>query len=273
MTDSMVEKEEGHPAFEWLKEFWQYRELFYFLVWRDVKVRYKQTIFGILWAVLQPFVTMIVFTIFFKKLANMPSDGIPYPIFSYSALLPWVYFSGAINNAGLSLVQNSRLLTKVYFPRVAVPASASFCGLVDFGIASVMLFGMMAWYRVCPNWELILWPLLLVPMVLLSLGMGLIFAAMNVRYRDVRYALPFITQIWMFVTPVIYPSSIIPERFRPLLAINPLTGLIETFRATLLPSQPIDWGTLAISVASSLVIFILGLRYFHRMERTFADII
>jgi lipopolysaccharide transport system permease protein len=276
MTESMkaeAAEDEASKVFEGVRELWRYRELFYFLVWRDVKVRYKQTVFGIIWAIMQPFVTMIVFTIFFKKLANMPSDGIPYPIFSYSALLPWIYFSGAINNAGMSLVQNSHLLTKVYFPRVAVPASACFCGLVDFGVASVMLFGLMAWYRVCPNWEIILLPMLMVPMILLTLGVGLIFAALNVRYRDVRYALPFVTQIFLFITPVIYPCSLIPERFKPLLAMNPLTGLIEAFRNSLLPSQQIDWSVLGISVVSSMVLFFIGFVYFRKMERTFADVI
>jgi lipopolysaccharide transport system permease protein len=273
MTGSINDTEKESRILEGLKEFWRYRELFYFLVWRDVKVRYKQTAFGIIWAILQPFVTMIVFTIFFKKLANMPSDGIPYPIFSYSALLPWVYFSGAINNAGMSLVQNSRLLTKVYFPRVAVPAASCFCGLVDFGIASVMLIGMMVWYRIYPTWEILFWPILLIPLVLLTLGVGLIFASLNVWYRDVRYALPFVTQVWLFITPVIYPSSMIPERFKPFLALNPLTGMIETFRASLLPSHTIDWGVLGVSTGSAMILFFIGLMYFRKMERTFADII
>jgi lipopolysaccharide transport system permease protein len=273
MTISVIEKDDLESKADWLREFWDYRELFYFLVWRDVKVRYKQTVFGATWAIVQPFVTMIVFTIFFKKLANMPSDGIPYPIFSYSALLPWIYFSGAVNNAGMSLVLNRRLLTKVYFPRLAIPASSAFCGLVDFGIASIMLLAMMAYYRVSLSWELLMWPLLLIPLVLLTLGVGMIFAAMNVRYRDVRYALPFVVQVWLFVTPVIYPTSLIPERFRPLLALNPLTGLIEAFRASLLPSRAINWSLLGISIGTAVLVFLVGLAYFRKTERTFADIV
>jgi len=258
---------------EWLREIWQYRELFYFLIWRDVKVRYKQTFLGALWAVVQPFFAMVVFTVFFQRLAKMPSDGIPYPIFSYTALIPWTYFSQAITNAGNSLVTNSNLLTKVYFPRVAIPASSAFSGLVDFGIASVMLLAMMAYYQLTPSLAMLLWPLLLLPLVILALGVGMIFAALNVRYRDIRFALPFFIQIWLFVTPIIYPSSLIPEKFRVLLALNPLAGIIDSLRASLLPGRSVDWSALAISVAVTLVVFAVGIFYFRKTERTFADII
>ncbi len=258
---------------EWLREFWHYRELFYFLVWRDVKVRYKQTVLGASWAVIQPFFTMVVFTLFFRKLANMPSDGIPYPIFSYCALLPWTYFSGAVTSAGTSLVLNRTLLTKVYFPRAAIPASAAFCGLVDFGIAFTVLLGMMAYYRVSLSWSLLLWPVLLIPLILLTLGVGMFFASLNVKYRDVRYALPFVTQLWLFVTPVIYPASIIPEPYRVLLGLNPLSGIIEAFRASLLPGRQMEWSLLGLSVGMSVVIFALGAMYFRKTERFFADIV
>lgn len=258
---------------EWLREFWHYRELFYFLVWREVKIRYKQTVLGGTWAIIQPFFTMIVFTLFFGRLAKMPSDGIPYPIFSYSALLPWIYFSVALANAGNSLISNANLITKVYFPRATIPASAVLSGLVDFGIASVVLLGLMGYYRVQPSWELLLWPVLIAPLVLLAIGVGMILAALNVRYRDIRYAIPFCIQLWLFVTPIIYPTSIIPERFRILSAFNPLSGIIEAFRASLLPSRYIDWPLLGISAFMTLFIFALGTIYFRKTERTFADIV
>ena len=191
---------------EWLKEFWSYRELFYFFVWRDVKVRYKQTLLGALWAILQPFFTMIVFTLFFGKLAKMPSDGIPYPIFSYSALLPWTYFSGALRNAGNSMVSNSTLITKVYFPRVTIPTASVLSGLVDFAIASLVLLGMIGYYRIHLTYEILLWPVLIIPLIMVALGVGMILAAINAKYRDIRYAVPFIIQIWLFITPVIYPD-------------------------------------------------------------------
>jgi len=247
--------------------------LFYFLVWRDVKVRYKQTIFGAAWAIIQPFFVMVVFTIFFGKLGNLSSDGIPRPIFYYSALLPWTFFSSAINNAGNSLVLNRVLLTKVYFPRVTIPASAVFCGLVDFGIAFIFLFVMMIYYHTPIGVGILLWPVLLMLLVMLSLGVGMIFATLNVRYRDVRYTLPFITQVWLFLTPIIYPSSMVPAQFRFLLGINPLSGIIEGFRSSLIASMPINWQLLEVSVLMTVVIFIAGVLYFRRMERTFADIV
>lgn len=258
---------------EWLREIWQYRELFYFLVWRDVKVRYKQTVLGAAWAVIQPFFSMVVFTLFFQRLANMPSDGIPYPIFSYSALIPWIYFSTAIATAGNSLVANSNLLTKVYFPRVAVPASSAFGGIVDFAIASVVLLAIMAYYRFPPAWSLLLWPVLVIPLVALALGVGMFLAALNVRYRDIRYALPFFIQTWLFVTPIIYPTSIIPEKFRVLIFLNPLAGIIEGFRACVFPRREMDWTLLGTSILITAIIFIVGALYFRKTERTFADLV
>ena len=259
--------------FEWLREIWQYRELFYFLVWRDVKVRYKQTVLGAAWAVIQPFFTMIVFTIFFQKLAKMPSDGIPYPIFSYSALVPWTYFHMAVTNAGNSLVANSNLLTKVYFPRAAIPASSAFSGIVDFAIASVVLLGIMFYYHYPPTWTMLLWPFLMLPLIMLALGTGMIFAALNVRYRDIRYALPFLIQVWLYVTPIIYPAKIIPEKYRVFMAFNPLAGIIESFRSCMLPNRPMDWMLYGISLAITVTIFAIGSLYFRKTERTFADII
>jgi lipopolysaccharide transport system permease protein len=259
--------------FSWLKEFWEYRELFYFLVWRDVKIRYKQTVLGATWAIIQPFFMMIVFTVFFGRMAKMPSEGIPYPVFSYSALLPWTYFSMALSNSGNSLLAGANLVRKVYFPRVALPAASAFGGLVDFAIAFVILFALMFYYHITPGIGLLLWPILMIPLVLLALGIGMILASLNVKYRDIKYAIPFLIQTFLFVTPIIYPTSIAPERFRFLLALNPLTGLIEAFRASALPTKTLDWRLLGLSVGITLVIFVVGAAYFRKTEKEFADVI
>jgi lipopolysaccharide transport system permease protein len=256
-----------------LNEIFQYRELFFFLVWRDIKVRYKQTVLGAAWAIIQPFFLMVVFTLFFGRLAKMPSDGIPYPIFSYSALVPWTYVSVSVALAGNSLVGNANLLTKVYFPRIALPASSVLAGAVDFAIASTVLIAMMIYYDVALSWELLLWPVLLVPLMMLTLGVGMILAALNVKYRDVKYAIPFALQLWLFVTPIIYPTSIVPERMRFLVGLNPLTGIIEAFRASLLPNRYVDWELLLLSMGITLIIFVVGALYFYRTERYFADLI
>jgi lipopolysaccharide transport system permease protein len=256
-----------------LKEILQYRELLFFLVWRDIKVRYKQTVLGAVWAIIQPFFLMVVFTLFFGRLAKMPSDGIPYPIFSYAALVPWIYFSTSLSMSGSSLVSNTNLIQKVYFPRIALPASSVLTGVIDFAIASTMLIGMMFYYGVSPSWELLLWPVLILPLMMLALGVGMILGALNVRYRDVKYAIPFLVQLWLFVTPIIYPTSIVPEKLRFLLALNPLTGLIEAFRSALLPHRSIDWQLFSISMAVTIVLLVLGTLYFYRTERQFADVI
>ncbi len=257
----------------WLKEFWDYRELFFFLVWRDVKIRYKQTVLGAAWAVIQPFATMIIFTLFFGRMAQMPSDGIPYPIFSYAALLPWTYFSTSLRLSGNSLVDGANLIRRVYFPRVALPGASTLSGLVDFGIAFVVLLGMMVYYDIPFSWGLLLWPVLVIPLVLLALGIGMILSALNVKYRDIKHAVPFLIQSLLFITPIIYPTSIASERVRFLLSLNPLTGLIEAFRASMLPTRDVDWQLLGISVAITLVIFVFGAVYFQKTEREFADII
>jgi len=257
----------------WLSELWHYRELFYFFIWRDVKVRYKQTVLGAIWAIIQPFFTMIVFALFFGKLANMPSDGIPYPIFSYSALVPWTYFAGALTLSGNSLVSNAHLLTKVYFPRVVIVASSTLSGLIDFAIASLLLLAMMAYFHVQPTWYNLLWPVLIIPLVILATGVGMILAALNVKYRDIKYAIPFGTQLWLFITPIIYPTTLVPEKFRWVIALNPLTGIIEAFRATILPSRQVDWQLLSISLLITLFVFIIGLIYFQKTDRIFADIV
>ncbi len=259
--------------FDWIREYIDYRELFFFLVWRDIKIRYKQTILGASWAVIQPFFTMIVFTLLFGKLAKMPSDGIPYPLFSYSALLPWMYFSGALSNAGNSLISNVNLITKIYFPRAIIPASAALSGLVDLAIASVLLVGMMVYYQITPTWKIFLWPVFLLPLVILAMSGGMILAALNVNFRDIKYAIPFGIQLCLFITPVIYPTSIVPEQYQFLLALNPLTGIIENCRATLIPTRSIDWHAFGISTCMIGLIFVIGILYFKRTERTFADII
>ncbi len=256
-----------------LTELWRYRELFFFLVWRDVKVRYKQTALGAAWAVIQPFFTMVVFTIFFGRLAKMPSDGIPYPVFAYSALVPWTYFSVSLAFAGNSLVTNSNLISKVYFPRIALPAASALGGLVDFAIASAVLVGMMAYYEIPLSAELLFWPLLVVPVVALVLGVGMILAALNVKYRDIKHAIPFGIQLWLFLTPIIYPTSIVPERFRTLASLNPMAGLIDAFRAALLPDRAISWTAVAGSSALIAIILVAGIVFFRRTEREFADYI
>ncbi len=257
----------------WLQEYIEYRELFFFLIWRDIKVRYKQTLLGASWAIIQPFFTMIVFTLLFGKLANMPSDGIPYPIFSYSALLPWIYFSGALTNAGNSLISNVQLISKIYFPRAIIPASSALSGLVDFAIASVLLLGMMMYYGIPLTWKLLLWPIFLLPLIVLAVSGGMILAALNVNFRDIKYAIPFVIQLGLFITPVIYPTSIVPEKYQFLLVLNPLTGIIENCRATLIPTKQIDWYAFGISTGLITLIFVIGILYFKKTERTFADVI
>jgi homopolymeric O-antigen transport system permease protein len=256
-----------------IKELWRYRELFYFLAWRDVKVRYKQTALGVAWAVLQPLMAMVIFTLLFGKLGSMPSDGIPYPLFYFGALLPWTYFAATLSNSGNSLVVNANLLTKVYFPRVILPTSAAVSGLVDFAVGSVLLCALMGYYRLLPGWSLLLAPFLIVLLFLIALGVSMILAALNVWYRDVKYTLPFLVQLWLFATPVIYPVSMIPDRYRFVVALNPLSGIIDAFRASLVPTRQIDWQLLWISSVVTLGIFAMAVVYFKKTERAFADIV
>jgi lipopolysaccharide transport system permease protein len=255
-----------------LRVLWRYRELIYFLTWRDIKVRYKQTIFGAAWAVLQPFFTMIVFSVFFGGLAKVPSDGIPYPIFAYCALLPWSYFAGALERASNSLVGSSHLITKVYFPRLAIPISAVVAGLVDFGIAFVVLLGMMVYYGFAPTAAALTLPLFLLLAIAAALAVGLWLSALNVQYRDVRYTVPFLTQFWLFATPIAYPSSLIPEQWRAWYGLNPMAGVVEGFRWALLGKEP-PGPLLAVSTVVVVLLLVGGLYYFRRMERTFADLV
>ncbi|MFH1997542.1 MAG: ABC transporter permease [Patescibacteria group bacterium] len=255
------------------KEIWKHKGLLYFFSWRDLKVRYKQTAIGVLWAVFQPFIAMVVFSVFFGGLAKMPSDGVPYPIFVYIGLLLWQFFSTSLSQASNSLVANKEIITKVYFPRLILPISSILTGLVDFLIASGILVGLMFYYNYIPNLiGLLILPLLLLISFLASIGLGLFLAAINVKYRDVRYALPFLIQMLLFVTPVIYPVSII-GKYSWILAINPMTGVIQAARAAILGNAPIDWTLLLISTVTCLLLFIVGLVYFKKTEKIFADIV
>jgi len=254
------------------RELWTYRELLYFLIWRDFKVRYKQTALGAAWAIIQPFFTMIVFSLFFGKLAKVPSDGIPYPIFSYTALLPWTFFANGLSQASNSLVGSANLITKVYFPRLVIPLSSVFSGLIDFSIAFVVLLGMMIFYQLQPTIAIIWVPFFLLLALITALGAGLWFSALNVEYRDIRYAVPFLTQFWLFATPVAYPSSLLTEPWRTLYGLNPMVGVVEGFRWALLGTTP-SGSMLALSVIAAVLLLGTGLYYFRRMEETFADVI
>ena len=271
-TTTIIEPKEGWAPVD-LKKIWDYRELLYFLTKRDIKVRYKQTILGGLWAIIQPVFTMIVFTLLFGRLAKMPSDGIPYPIFVYAGLLPWTYFANALSASGNSLVGSANLITKVYFPRLIVPASASLAGLLDFFVALIVLGGLMIYYKFLPGLGILLFPFLVGLTFLCAVGVGLWLSALNVQYRDIRYVIPFLIQLWMFVSPVIYPVSMINEKYQWLLALNPMGGMIKAYRASLLGHLPIDWLLLGISTVIIFLLFTSGLFYFKRMERTFADVV
>jgi lipopolysaccharide transport system permease protein len=269
---SIIEPKKGWTAID-LKEIWKYRELLYFLTKRDIKVRYKQTVLGGLWAIIQPVFTMIVFTFFFGRLAKIPSDGIPYPIFVYAGLLPWTYFANALTASGNSLVGNANLITKVYFPRLIIPASSSLAGLLDFFIAMLVLGVLMIYYQFLPGYAVLLAPVLVALTFLCAVGVGLWLSALNVEYRDIRYAIPFLIQIWMFVSPVIYPVSMVDEKYQWLLALNPMGGVINAFRASLLGHMPIDWFLLGISAVIIIFLFLSGMFYFRQMEKTFADVV
>lgn len=256
-----------------IKELWQYRELLYFFAWRDLKVRYKQTFIGISWAIFQPFITMVVFSIFFGRLTQMPSDGVPYPVFVYVGLLFWQFFSGALLDTSNSLIANQPIITKVYFPRIILPISGVLTKLIDFLIATIILVGLMFYYNYVPNFSgLLLLPLLLLITFMASVGLGLFLASVNVKYRDVRYALPFFIQILLFLTPVIYPASI-AGKYSFLLAFNPMMGVIQSARAALLGATPINWILISISVVSTAALMLFGIYIFKKTERYFADII
>lgn len=256
-----------------LAELWRFRELLYFLSWRDIKVRYKQTALGALWAILQPFLTMVVFSVFFGRLAKVPSDGMPYPLFAYTALLPWMFFANGLSHSSNSLVQSAGMLKKVYFPRLIVPMSSILSGVVDFAFAFVVLIALMLWYGVMPTIRIIWLPLLLLLAILTSLGVGLWLSAINVQFRDVRYTIPFITQFWLFATPIAYPSSLLSEPWRTLYGVNPMVGVVEGFRWALLGAQGLPSSIILLSAGMTCTLLVTGLFYFRRMERSFADIV
>jgi lipopolysaccharide transport system permease protein len=261
----------GRWRFVDLGELWHYRELIYFLTWRDIKVRYKQTAIGVVWAVLQPIAMMAVFTMFFGKLAKLPSDGVPYPLFTFCALLPWQVFSRSVSDSANSLVTDSRLISRVYFPRIIVPTSSIVGSLVDFLISFALFLGVMVWYGYAPTINIIFLPFFLVLMLTTALGMGYWLSALNIEYRDVVYALPFISQIWMFLSPVVYSSSLVPAKWRLLYGLNPMTCVIDGFRWSLLGVGPGPSPMLFASAAISLTLFISGIFWFRSRERTFAD--
>jgi lipopolysaccharide transport system permease protein len=254
-----------------LGELWEYRELLYFLVWRDVKVRYKQTALGAAWAIIQPFMTMVVFSVFFGRLAQMPSDGVPYPIFAYAALVPWTFFANALSQASNSLVGSGNLITKVYFPRLVVPLASVLSGIIDFLLAFGVLVLLMLWYGVGLSLRILWLPLLVVQAVVTALAVALWLSALNVEYRDVRYAVPFVTQFWLFATPVAYPSSLLPEPWRTVFGLNPMVGIVEGFRWALLQTGSAPGAMAALSGAVALILLVGGAYYFRRLERTFAD--
>jgi len=265
------------PSKGWVRinfqELWEYRELLYFLIWRDIKVRYKQTVLGAAWAIIQPFFAMVVFSIFFGRLAKVPSDGLPYPIFAYCALLPWQLFSHALTESGNSLVGNQNLITKVYFPRLVIPLAACLAGVVDFAIAFLVLLGMMVHYGIVPTAATVTLPLFLLLALATAMGVGLWLSALNVQYRDVRYTIPFLTQVWLFATPVAYPASLVPGAWRTVYGLNPMAGVVEGFRWALLGTANPPGPLLLVSVAVVIVLLISGVYYFRRMEKTFADVV
>jgi len=256
-----------------LRELWSYRELLYFFVWRDVKVRYKQTAIGALWAILQPFLTMLVFSLFFGRLAHIPSNGLPHSVFYYSALLAWLYFAGALQNSTTTMVENQRVITKVYFPRLLLPLAAVTSGLVDLAFGFVVFLGMLVYYGIAPGRAILLMPFFLLLGVLTALGVGLWLSALNAIYRDVRYVVPFLIQFWMLASPVAYPSSLVPERWRPLYGLNPMAGVVEGFRWSLTGYGQPPNAMIAVSTAMVLLLLAGGVTYFRNMEGTIADVL
>ena len=276
---SLIVIEAGKTERRYWHDLWRYRELFFFLSWRDILVRYKQTVIGVLWAVIRPLLTMIVFTIIFSKLANMPSDGLPYPVMVYAAMLPWLFFSSSLSEASNSLITNANMLSKIYFPRLIVPASAVIVSFVDFLISLVIMLGLMMWYAVIPGWQLVTLPLFTLLGLVACLGVSLWLAALNVKYRDFRYVIPFIVQFGMYVTPVGFPSGVVRQKFGEvaygLFCLNPMVGVVNGFRWAIGGRfhVPMDWGSVLISVLVAAIIAVSGMRYFRATEETFADII
>ena len=256
-----------------LDELWEYRELLYFLVWRDVKVRYKQTVLGAAWAILQPFMTMVVFSLFFGKLGRIPSEGLPYPIFAFAALVPWTFFATGLGQGANSLVGSQNLIKKVYFPRLVIPIASVLSGVVDFALAFLVLLGMMLFYGIYPTLNLLWLPLLLLLALVTALGVSLWLSALNVQFRDVRYTVPFLTQFWLFATPIAYPSSLLPEPWRTVYGLNPMAGVVEGFRWALLGTETRPGAMILVSTVAALALLVSGAYYFRRMEKSFADVV
>jgi len=269
----MITKPSGRWALPDLGEVWEYRELLYFFAWRDIKVRYKQTVLGAAWAVIQPFFTMIVFAVFFGNFAKIPSEGVPYPIFAYVALVPWTYFANSVTQCSSSMVAQRGVLTKVYFPRIIVPLASMVSGLLDFAIAFAVLVAMMIYYRIFPTFNILMVPILLFFSIVTALAVGLWLSALNVIYRDVQYASPFLVQFWLFATPIAYPSTLVPARWRAIYGVNPMTGVVEGFRWSLLGTGEGLGPMFAVSFLIVLALLVTGLLYFRHMERTFADVV
>lgn len=265
-----IEPSQGWASLQ-LRDLWEYRELLYFLVWRDVKVRYKQTVLGAAWAIIQPLLTMVVFAVFFGRLAGVPSDGVPYPLFAFAALVPWTFFANALNHGSNSLVGSAHLITKVYFPRLVVPLASVLSGVVDFLLAFAVLLALMPWYGIGLSARVVFVPLFVLLAVATALGVALWLSALNVEYRDVRYTVPFLTQFWLFVTPVAYPSSLLSEPWRTLYGLNPMAGVVDGFRWALLGTGSGPGPMLAVSSLAALALLVGGAYYFRRLERTFAD--
>lgn len=265
------------PSVGWrsldLKDLWKYQELLYFLSWRDIKVRYKQTVLGAAWAIIQPFFTMVVFSLFFGKLAKIPSDGIPYPLFAYAALVPWTMFANGLSQSADSLVGSANLIKKVYFPRLVIPISSVLSGLVDFVLAFVVLLGMMLYYGLVPTLNVIWLPFFVILALVTSLGTGFWLSAMNVQFRDVRYTIPFLIQLWLFATPIAYPSSLLAEPWRTVYGLNPMVGVVEGFRWALLGTHTAPGSTILVSAIVAATLLVTGAFYFRRMEKTFADVV
>jgi len=256
-----------------VRELWSYRGLFFFLVWRDIKIRYAQTLLGAGWAIMQPLLTTLIFTVVFGRMAKVPSDGVPYPVFALAALVPWTYFAAALTSASNSLVTNTNLITKVYFPRLVIPFTAVLSGLVDVAVSFVILLLALGYYQIVPSpWALLVVPLLLGAMLLVTAGLGCWLAALNIQYRDVRYLVPFLLQAWLYLSPVVYPASLVPDRYRTLYALNPMVGVIEGFRASLLGRSALPWSAIGMSVGIGVLLFVSGALYFRRTEPVFADV-
>ena len=256
-----------------LRELWEYRELLYFFAWRDIKVRYKQTVMGVLWAIIQPLVTMVIFSLFFGRLAKIPSDGLPYPVFSYAALVPWTFFANALTQASNSLVLSANMIKKIYFPRLSLPIATVLAGIIDFVLAFIVLLGIMLYYGLVPTINILWLPLFFLLALITSLGVSLWLSAMNVQFRDVRYTVPILTQVWLFVTPIAYPSSLLSEPWRTLYGLNPMAGVVEGFRWALLGTDTAPGPMTIVSALVALLLFVSGAFYFRRMEQGFADVL